>query len=91
MSPQIENGALSALLAGPARRRRCADHQQLVEPTGGRIVAAACCHRPHGQGLRRWRARAAMVFQQFNLIGRLGVLTSVLMGRGRSLRRGAPC
>ena len=31
--------------------------------------------------MRLWRARAAMVFQQFNLIGRLDVLTNVLMGR----------
>src|ERR1700759_5181623 len=34
-----------------------------------------------GQELRRWRARSAMIFQQFNLIGRLDVLTNVLMGR----------
>src|SRR5499427_8103943 len=34
-----------------------------------------------GQELRRWRARSAMIFQQFNLVGRLDVLTNVLMGR----------
>jgi phosphonate transport system ATP-binding protein len=34
-----------------------------------------------GKELRKWRARAAMIFQQFNLIGRLDVLTNVLMGR----------
>ena len=34
-----------------------------------------------GPALRRWRARSAMIFQQFNLIGRLDVLTNVLMGR----------
>jgi len=34
-----------------------------------------------GRELRRWRARAAMIFQQFNLVGRLDVLTNVLMGR----------
>jgi len=34
-----------------------------------------------GRALRRWRARSAMIFQQFNLIGRLDVLTNVLMGR----------
>src|ERR1700739_2605376 len=34
-----------------------------------------------GQDLRKWRARSAMIFQQFNLIGRLDVLTNVLMGR----------
>jgi phosphonate transport system ATP-binding protein len=35
----------------------------------------------HGPELRRWRARSAMIFQQFNLVGRLDVLTNVLMGR----------
>lgn len=34
-----------------------------------------------GADLRRWRRRCAMVFQQFNLIGRLDVLTNVLIGR----------
>ncbi len=34
-----------------------------------------------GKALRRWRARAAMIFQQFNLVGRLDVLTNVLIGR----------
>ncbi len=34
-----------------------------------------------GQDLRQWRRNCAMVFQQFNLIGRLDVLTNVLMGR----------
>ncbi|WP_029004344.1 phosphonate ABC transporter ATP-binding protein [Azorhizobium doebereinerae] len=34
-----------------------------------------------GRELRLWRARAAMIFQQFNLVGRLDVLTNVLMGR----------
>jgi phosphonate transport system ATP-binding protein len=34
-----------------------------------------------GTALRQWRARSAMIFQQFNLVGRLDVLTNVLMGR----------
>jgi phosphonate transport system ATP-binding protein len=34
-----------------------------------------------GKELRKWRARSTMIFQQFNLIGRLDVLTNVLMGR----------
>jgi phosphonate transport system ATP-binding protein len=34
-----------------------------------------------GKQLRQWRARSAMIFQQFNLVGRLDVLTNVLMGR----------
>jgi len=34
-----------------------------------------------GRALREWRARCAMVFQQFNLVPRLAVMTNVLMGR----------
>jgi phosphonate transport system ATP-binding protein len=34
-----------------------------------------------GPQVRQWRRECAMVFQQFNLIGRMDVLTNVLMGR----------
>jgi phosphonate transport system ATP-binding protein len=34
-----------------------------------------------GAELRQWRTNCAMVFQQFNIVGRLDVLTNVLMGR----------
>ena len=34
-----------------------------------------------GAALRAWRSDCAMVFQQFNLCGRLDVLTNVLVGR----------
>ena len=34
-----------------------------------------------GKELRAWRARCAMIFQQFNLVNRLDVLTNVLIGR----------
>ena len=49
---------------------------RLVDPSEGTIsfdgidVTAL-----RGQALRDWRARCAMIFQQFNLIGRLDVLT----------------
>ena len=55
---------------------------RLVEPSAGRILFdGADVTALRGRQLREWRARAAMVFQQFNLIGRLDVLTNVLMGR----------
>jgi phosphonate transport system ATP-binding protein len=55
---------------------------RLVEPTRGRIAFnGGEITGLRGRELRQWRARAAMVFQQFNLIGRLDVLTNVLMGR----------
>jgi len=34
-----------------------------------------------GRHLREWRRRCAMVFQQFNLVDRLDVITNVLVGR----------
>ena len=34
-----------------------------------------------GKPLREWRAHCAMIFQQFNLVPRLDVITNVLMGR----------
>jgi phosphonate transport system ATP-binding protein len=55
---------------------------RLTDPTGGRIlwddtdVTALT-----GRALRDWRRRCAMIFQQFNLVGRLDVLDNVLMGR----------
>ncbi len=55
---------------------------RLADPTHGTIkwdghdVSALS-----GAALRDWRRRCAMIFQQFNLVGRLDVLTNVLMGR----------
>src|SRR5215475_12318886 len=55
---------------------------RLIDPTDGRICSGATdVTALDGRALREWRARSAMVFQQFNLIGRLDVLTNVLMGR----------
>jgi len=55
---------------------------RVIEPSDGRItfddveVTAL-----EGRALRQWRARTAIIFQQFNLIGRLDVLSNVLIGR----------
>nr|HAQ94135.1 phosphonate ABC transporter ATP-binding protein [Afipia sp.] len=55
---------------------------RLEKPTGGRIMFEGVdVTALQGRDLRRWRARSAMIFQQFNLVGRLDVLTNVLMGR----------
>src|SRR5262245_4855555 len=55
---------------------------RLVEPSSGRIVCEGMdVTSLRGRALRDWRARSAMIFQQFNLVGRLDVLTNVLMGR----------
>jgi phosphonate transport system ATP-binding protein len=55
---------------------------RLAEPSEGRILYNGVdVTALHGRELRQWRARSAMIFQQFNLVGRLDVLTNVLMGR----------
>ncbi len=55
---------------------------RLVTPTEGRILFDGLdVTALRGKDLRQWRARSAMIFQQFNLVGRLDVLTNVLMGR----------
>jgi phosphonate transport system ATP-binding protein len=41
--------------------------------------------RLKGSELTQWRANCAMIFQQFNLVGRLDVLTNVLVGRVRRM------
>src|SRR5438067_8852961 len=55
---------------------------RLAEPAEGRILFEGVdVTALRGKDLRHWRARSAMIFQQFNLVGRLDVLTNVLMGR----------
>src|SRR5476649_2134174 len=55
---------------------------RLATPSEGRIFYNGVdVTALRGRELRHWRARSAMIFQQFNLVGRLDVLTNVLMGR----------
>ena len=55
---------------------------RLVDPSGGRIVFENLeITSLKGRALHEWRARCAMIFQQFNLVPRLDVITNVLIGR----------
>jgi phosphonate transport system ATP-binding protein len=55
---------------------------RLNEPSSGSVsYDGTVVTDLQGPALREWRRNCAMVFQQFNLIGRLDVLTNVLMGR----------
>ena len=60
---------------------------RLTDPTSGRILCDDVLPETidvsalRGRRLREWRGRCAMVFQQFNLVPRLPVLTNVLIGR----------
>jgi len=55
---------------------------RLTDPTAGRILwDGQDITAMRGAALRDWRRRCAMIFQQFNLVGRLDVLNNVLIGR----------
>src|SRR6267378_1718458 len=55
---------------------------RLAPASGGRVLYNGVdVTALRGRELRQWRARSAMILQQFNLVGRLDVLTNVLMGR----------
>jgi phosphonate transport system ATP-binding protein len=55
---------------------------RLTEPSEGRITFdGQDVTQLKGRALRDWRMRSAMIFQQFNLVQRLDVLTNVLVGR----------
>lgn len=55
---------------------------RLADPTAGELQFDDLdVGRLKGRELLRWRSDCAMIFQQFNLVGRLDVLTNVLTGR----------
>jgi phosphonate transport system ATP-binding protein len=55
---------------------------RLADPTSGSIRFGDLeISRLHGAGLRHWQRDCAMIFQQFNLVPRLDVLTNVMLGR----------
>ncbi|MEZ5790609.1 MAG: phosphonate ABC transporter ATP-binding protein [Nitratireductor sp.] len=55
---------------------------RLVDPSEGKILHDGIdITALNGKALRDWRRDCAMIFQQFNLVPRLDVLTNVLLGR----------
>ena len=55
---------------------------RLTDPSEGSIeFGGRDVSKLRGAELRAWRADCAMIFQQFNLVGRVDVLTNVLLGR----------
>ena len=55
---------------------------RLIDPSAGRLVfEGRDVGALTGRALRDWRTDCAMIFQQFNLVQRLDVLTNVLVGR----------
>jgi phosphonate transport system ATP-binding protein len=55
---------------------------RLTDPSSGEIIFdGSNVTALKGHDLRAWRRSCAMIFQQFNLVGRMDVLTNVLTGR----------
>jgi phosphonate transport system ATP-binding protein len=84
LSLQVGEGEFVAVVglsgAGKSTLLRCIN--RLVEPSAGRVVLDGVdVTAAEGRALRDVRARVGMVFQQFNLVRRLPVLTNVLVGR----------
>jgi phosphonate transport system ATP-binding protein len=66
--------------SGKSTLLRCLNH--LHEPTGGQILFHdQDITHIKGEETRQLRRKVAMIFQQFNLVGRASVLSNVLMGR----------
>jgi len=84
VSLTIERGAFVGVIgrSGAGKSTLLRMVNRLVEPSAGTIAfGGRDVTSLKGQALRDWRASCAMVFQQFNLVGRLDVLTNVLMGQ----------
>ena len=84
VSFQVEPGQFIGIIgrSGAGKSTLLRMINRLVEPTAGRITFEGIeVTSLKGAALKAWRARAAMIFQQFNLVPRLDVLTNVLLGR----------
>ena len=82
-SLRIEAGEMTGVIgrSGAGKSTLLRMINRLVEPSHGSILADGVdVTRLRGRALREWRARTAMIFQQFNLVNRLDVLTNVLIG-----------
>lgn len=84
VSFQIERGSFVGVIgrSGAGKSTLLRLINRLIDPSEGRIFFAGTeITALRGRELREWRSRAAMIFQQFNLVPRLDVLTNVLLGR----------
>ena len=80
----IERGAFVGVIgrSGAGKSTLLRMINRLTSPSSGKIVCDGVdVTGLRGQKLRDWRQQSAMIFQQFNLVGRLDVLTNVMIGR----------
>jgi phosphonate transport system ATP-binding protein len=83
-SIDIADGAMVGIIgrSGAGKSTLLRMINRLADPTSGRILAGDVdVASLKGAALRKWRAQCAMIFQQFNLVKRLDVVTNVLVGR----------
>jgi phosphonate transport system ATP-binding protein len=84
VSLEVPRGAFIGIIgrSGAGKSTLLRMINRLQEPSEGRILyEGRDVTQLSGAALRDWRQSCAMIFQQFNLVGRLDVLTNVLMGR----------
>ena len=88
ISLEIEEGKITGIIgkSGSGKSTLLRMINRLTEPTHGTIeFNDTIITDIKGKALRKWRSECAMIFQQFNLVDRLDVLTNVLIGSlGRS-------
>ena len=80
---EIEQGKITGIIgrSGSGKSTLLRMINRLIEPTQGSIEFNDIIITDiRGKALRRWRSKCAMIFQQFNLVDRLDVLTNVLIG-----------
>ena len=81
---EIEEGKITGIIgrSGSGKSTLLRMINRLIEPTEGTIEFNDIIITDiKGKALRKWRSECAMIFQQFNLVDRLDVLTNVLIGR----------
>lgn len=80
---EIEEGKITGIIgrSGSGKSTLLRMINRLIEPTEGTIeFNDTIITNIKGKALRKWRSECAMIFQQFNLVDRLDVLTNVLIG-----------
>ncbi|NKC29686.1 phosphonate ABC transporter ATP-binding protein [Falsiroseomonas selenitidurans] len=84
LSLAVADGEMVAVLgrSGAGKSTLLNMINRLIDPSGGEILyGGRDIARLRGAELLAWRRQSAMIFQRFNLVGRLSVLTNVLTGR----------
>jgi phosphonate transport system ATP-binding protein len=88
VSLSVDSGTMLGIIgrSGAGKSTLLRLTNRLIDPSGGLIrFGPREIGTLKGKALLDWRADCAMIFQQFNLIPRLDVLTNVMLGRANSM------